>query len=131
MAELRESERKRLEELILEFERTCPETCTGLEKSCTQCVLEQKIDHLLDNGIGVKPHCEAGEIVYLAIESPKPQIKTKAIESIVIGILDDKIVFTDGTCFTIWHKDWNLYNNAVFLTREEALAKLKGGESDA
>ena len=124
----RESERKRLVGLLSQFERTCPENCTGLEKSCTQCVLEQKADHLLDNGIGVKPHCEAGEIVYLAIESPKPQIKTKVIESIVIGILDDKIVFTDGTCFTIWHKDWNLYNNAVFTSREEAEAKLQEGK---
>lgn len=118
----RETERKRLVELITEGQPPFH----PLNEVC----IEKLADHLLDNGIGVKPHCEAGEIVYLAIESPKPQIKTKVIESIVIGILDDKIVFTDGTCFTIWHKDWDLYNNAVFTSREEAERALKGDEGE-
>ena len=53
-AEKRNKERERLVELISQFERTCPENCTGLEKSCTQCVLEQKADHLLANGVRVE-----------------------------------------------------------------------------
>ena len=121
----REAERKRLVEIL-------KQNCHCINEDCEKCssngicFTHREVDHLLDNGIGVKPHCEAGEIVYLAIESPKPQIKPKIIESIVIGILDDKIVFTDGTCFTIWHKDWDLYNNAVFTSREDAVKALEG-----
>lgn len=119
----REAERKRLVELVHNFLEE------ELGASFVKVFLNKLADHLLDNGIGVKPPCEAGEIVYLAIESPKPQIKTKVIESIVIGILDDKIVFTDGTCFTIWHKDWNLYNNAVFTSREDEV-KILGAKQN-
>lgn len=121
----REAERKKLVELLKDAERKY--LCNGTN---IPQMAEFIADYLLDNDVGVKPHCKAGKIVYLAIKGPKPQIETKIIESIVIGMLDDKVIFTDGTCFTMWHKDWGLYNNTVFTSREDALKALEGKEDD-
>ena len=137
MAELnRESERKRLVELLSQFERTCPENCTGLEKSCTQCVLEQKADHLLDNGVVVPP-CKVGETVYYVSNSPMSlSVEANTVYEAHIS----RIVTTQyGTTLVIQiHNsygcteipDINEWGKTVFLTKEEAEAKLKGGESD-
>ena len=130
---MREAERKRLEELILEFERTCPETCTGLEKSCAQCVLEQKIDHLLDNGVVVPP-CKVGDKVYvtdmyenIAKVTECTVLGYDAVDENGIGIMEYKPCeyvpyISSVACFL------DEIGKTVFLTREEAEAKLKGGE---
>jgi len=129
---VREAGRKRLTtDRKKIFVRECPTIMSVTKAELHKLYIEifdrlQEYEVAEETGQIVVPPCKAGKIVYLAIESPKPQIKTKVIESIVIGILDDKIVFTDGTCFTIWHKDWDLYNNAVFTSREEAKKALKG-----
>ena len=128
---MRESERKRLEELILEFERTCPETCTGLEKSCAQCVLEQKIDHLLDNGVVVPP-CKVGDIIYAP--------KHGSNEIIECEVTQVRVIFSKhkGRTIQIYFNSGNKLTEAFFtpidfkygfacFTREEAEAKL-GGE---
>lgn len=136
----RESERKRLEELILEFERTCPETCTGLEKSCTQCVLEQKIDHLLDNGVVVPP-CKVGDVVYALWETPTLYTETKyvlysaEVKEVSQCKRNNRLVLIyklEPTSFRGRIREFFDYDfgKTVFTSREEAEAKLKGGENN-
>ena len=115
----RESERKRLVVLLSQFERTCPDNCTGLEKSCTQCVLEQKADHLLDNGIVVPP-VKVGQTVYCIDRRSHLWWKGETISFYYAnGCIEYGVNFDDGEFAT--------YNeNAVFTSREDAEKALKG-----
>ena len=131
---MRESERKRLVGLLSQFERTCPENCTGLEKSCTQCVLEQKADHLLDNGVIVPP-VKVGETVYYVSNSP---MSLSVEANTVYEAHITRIVTTQyGTTLVIQiHNSYGCteipdideWGKTVFPTREEAEAKLQEGK---
>jgi hypothetical protein len=83
--------------------------------------VEINADHLLANGVIVPP-CKVGDIVY--------SINRKALG----GHWEDNRYIVDGwgeykVCeipfsLTLWECGWK----GIFLTREEAEAKLKGGE---
>lgn len=115
------------------FARECP-TLMSMTKDELRMLYNEIFDRLQEYEVAeetgriIVPPCKAGEMVYLIIESPKPQIEKKIVESIVIGTVDDKVTFTDGTCFTVWFKEWNLYHRAIFPTKEgaeKALSKLQ------
>ena len=86
-------------------------------------------DYLLANGV-IVPLCTAMDIVYIAIDSPKPQVEKKVVESVTFGTYNDTVTFTDKTCFTLWGKSWERYYRSVFLTREEAEQALRQRKED-
>ena len=142
----REAERKRLVELLSQFERTCPENCTGLEKSCTQCVLEQKADYLLDNGIVVPP-VKVGQTVYRLDEfvwksdckecehydegwhdCPNMCEKTGSTKKSpeCIEIKEESITYED----ILRYLHWKEFGKTVFISREDAVKALEGNVPD-
>lgn len=117
----REAERKRLVESLSRFEITCHETCTGLEKSCTQCVLEQVADHLLYNGIFAPP-VKINTFAYFFIRN---KVKEGYVERIFVDKSGTKIcVCYDGIYIKIF-KPCDI-GKTVFTSREDALKALEG-----
>lgn len=92
---------------------------------------------LLDNGVIVPP-CKVGQTVYYVSNSP---MNLSVEANTVYEAHISRIVTTQyGTTLVIQiHNsygcteipDINEWGETLFATREEALAKLKGGESDA
>lgn len=120
----RETERKRLVELISQFERVCSDSCTGLEKSCTQCVLEQKADYILDNGIVVPP-VEVGQILYVIEAGLIFEAKVKEYKycSNSANGIHWHIIFEELFAISEAH-----IGKTVFTSREKAERALKGAE---
>ncbi len=119
----REAERKRLVELLSQFERTCPDNCTGLEKSCTQCVLEQKADHILDDG-WMRPPVKAGQTVYTIIDCKK-----HAEKLVITGVHYYSKYLSFGALSRsqkqYYFEDDDI-GKTVFTSREDAEKALKG-----
>lgn len=122
---MRESERKRLMEVLNTFEQICRQDCTGLEKSCTQCVLEQIADHLLDSGV-IVPACKTGQNTYSKYGVELGEVK---------GFVFETYRGEDRLDYVL---DWNYgdydsfkdddVGNTIFFTREDAVKALKGDE---
>ena len=132
----RESERKRLVELLSQFERTCPENCTGLEKSCTQCVLEQKADHILDDG-WMRPPVKVGDVVYALWETPTLYTEAKyvlysaEVKEVSQCKRNNRLVLIyklEPTSFRGRIREFFDYDigKTVFTSREDAEKALKG-----
>ena len=122
---MRESERKRLVELLIEYD-----TRRMMRMSIEECA-----DHLLDNGVIVPP-CKVGDIIYAP--------KHGSNEIIECEVTQVRIIFSKhkGRTIQIYFNSGNKLTEAFFtpidfkygfacFTREEAEALLKGGESDA
>lgn len=95
-------------------------------KSCN--LAENIADDLIYDKAIVLP-CKAGDEVWLVIDNPEPQIAKKIIDYIVFGIVDDILVFTDGTRYTMWSKIWISYYRNIFHTKAEAEYALKNRRS--
>ncbi len=121
----RESERKRLVELLSQFERTCPENCTGLEKSCTQCVLEQKADHILDDG-WMRPPVKVGQTVYQVTRDFISEFRVRFIEIATCGNLVLHTDLISGIIHTGELFPESEIGKTVFTSREDAEKALKG-----
>jgi len=98
---VREAGRKRLTtDRKKIFVRECPTIMSVTKAELHKLYIEifdrlQEYEVAEETGQIVVPPCKAGKIVYLAIESPKPQIKTKVIESIVYSLIElDEMVKT-------------------------------------
>lgn len=71
--------------------------------------------------------CNPGDTVF-AVISETGEIKEHKVSKVIFGKKHDQIVFNGATSFTIWGKNWDEYfNEVVFHTKEEALAKIKEG----
>lgn len=93
-------------------------------------ILEQKADHLLDNGVIVPP-CKVGAEVFYVHEICDEYLDISKGEVISFSLQKEGLWvycrYEDG--LTYWHLVEE-FGIELFLTREEAEAKL-GGESDA
>ena len=124
---MREPERKRLVELISE--------CCAKNLNMVQLLEFEKLllaDHLLDNGIGVKPPIELckrkGDYIFVIDDDEVIEVLLCLVH--YDGEGEDEIVVYDE-----WSDKHRFYKFAdigktVFLTREEAEAMLKGGEDN-
>ena len=131
----REAERKRLLELLKEFCHCKNEDCEKCRNNGT-CFLCQIVNHFLDNGVNTPP-VKAGQTIYViydkkVYEAVAEQVSTichisgKKLTRIKAEFDVEDWFYKDGrkTKYGIFV----FYPEEVFLTREEALAKLKGGE---
>lgn len=124
---MRESERKRLVGLVQD----------SLNKHIGKsCMLAENIaSDLLDNGVVVPP-CKVGaEVFYvheICDENADEYLDISKGEVISFSLQKEGLWaycrYEDG--LTYWHLVEE-FGTELFLTREEAEAKLKGGESDA
>jgi hypothetical protein len=97
--------------------------CTETGKDCQVCLTEKIADYLLANGVIVPP-CKVGDTVWFDTY--------KKNGTVSLGIQPHKVDRIDVICVvgekepieTKLH-DW-YFGESVFLTREEAEAKLKG-----
>lgn len=104
----RESERKRL---------------VGLLNEATDkhgIYLDKVAQHLLDNGVVVPP-CKVGQTVYFIGGIHNRLIYDVKVEEIYVG--DSGYAFNVSRGYSYF----TLLQREVYFTREEALAKLKGG----
>ena len=118
----REAERKRLVELLDNFNRE--NFCINLKIS----ILEKYADHLLDHGIVVPP-VKVGDIVYfVARNNGKPIGTIDEMEIVMIGKTETgycaKGKLGETTFDIIPH--FEIDNYTFFTSREEAERKMKG-----
>lgn len=128
----RESERKRLVGVVDDF---CQEEWgTVLHND----ILEKFADHLLDDG-WMRPPVKVGQTVYRTIKLISGD--EFVIEGIIFEVSSTYENGTAKTRFYFWAKgdertsrhyslwcDLTEFGKTVFTSREDALAKLKGGE---
>ena len=118
--------RDRLIELICEAiqEDNCVAHCNY--PPCNKC--KSIADHLLSNG-AIMPPCKVGGTVYRLVDigiQTMPEIEMGRVECIKFysGVLSLFCTFRSENLY-VFAKD---FGKTVFLTREEAKAKLKKGE---
>ena len=126
--------KERLVELIRNIEFKCRSGCTNVS-GCNICRYEQIADYLLANGVIVPP-CKAGDVVYIkALKERLPFVVTQiSIKKSGTYYEADRIrnkkenllYFHDITSVVFGDTE---IGKTVFLTREEAEAKLKEGEN--
>lgn len=120
----------RLIELLSKHQKICNENCTGLEKSCYRCSLEQLADYILADG-WTRPPCKVGDKVYLV--TPNGKINEINITDIYIEIKPTATVMRLSATFYVDNKPYFFqvspfdFGKTIFLTREDAQAKLKEG----
>ena len=69
--------------------------------------------------------CEIGDKVYVLFTQYQTIDECEVI-GIIIGRNNDTLQFKDGSIYTIWDKKYNEhFGKTIFLTKEEAEAKLK------
>ena len=111
--------KERLVELLNNFEYKCSMSCKDgfTNKDCNSCVQEQLADHLLAHGVVVPKH-QIGERIY---QTDGVRIYESSIHEITYTA--SKVVYvTESIVF-----DESAIGTSIFLSREEAEAKLKGG----
>ncbi len=117
--------RDRLIELLNKQSCPSPLLC---DKNCKYadletCYAERVADHLLSNGVIVPP-CKVGDTVYCIVEGFDKVMEGHIRQFIVAeGIFVDCVI--RGYFNQVFHS--SKIGKTVFLTREEAEAKLKGG----
>lgn len=121
MAELnRESERKRLVGLLKLPSNCMPnakcESC-GLNGGCS---VQRQADKILDDG-WMRPPVKVGQTVYIVAQISQIIVETKVIGVWTYG--DRCNIITDQGIILM-----NAIGKTAFTSREEAEAKLKGGE---
>jgi hypothetical protein len=139
----RESERKRLVELISDTRDLCPVkvamkqgkriTCDGCKYEYSfDCHMERVADKLLDDG-WMRPPVKVGQTVYIVAQISQIIVETKVIGVWTYG--DRCNIITDQGILLM-----NAIDKTVFTSREDAVKALnnvekgnscKGGESDA
>ena len=97
--------------------------CTREDTSCIRCGAGKLADHLIANGVVVPP-CKVGDTVYeFGCDDPfEDPLDLYVVESTVSGIA----IFTSEDLHNM-----NCLGKTVFLTKEEAEAKLKEMNKDA
>ena len=133
--------RDRLVELF-DYVREHPEkTCPQFNRGCTGCKFEKLddcgsdrlADHLLANGVIVLP-CKVGDKIYfvdeVCDENANEYLDINVGEVVSFSIQKEGLWmycrYENG--LTYWHLVADELGKTVFLTREEAEAKLKEGE---
>ncbi len=108
--------------LLRGFEFKCPKDCLSVNyKDCNECKLEQFADYLLANGVIVPPFKIGGKVYQTD--------GTRIYESTILEIICTSkrtVYITQGISF-----DETAIGTSIFLTREEAEAKLKESEGNA
>ena len=94
--------------------------CTKDDVSCRECGASKLADHLLANGVIVPP-CKVGDTVWL-VYPLNGTIESREVKSIDLEDLSYFLEFTNGHCYSDWKGEYDKY---LFLTKEEAEAKLK------
>lgn len=124
----RESERQRLVELL----KKTPLCNRDFELQYSDGTIEIFADYLLDNGVIVPP-CKVGAKVFfvheICDESGDEHLDIDTGEVISLSLQKEGIWLycRYETGLTFWHKVEKELGVEFFFTREEALAKLKGG----
>ena len=130
--------RERLVELLEKFKYKCLISCKDgffdSAKDCDECVEKQLADYLIASGVVVPP-CKVGDVCYPLDASEKQLTCEETISRITIS---------ERNVIIGYYEHWDYYNKCrktdtwrlplrtrilgkgVFLTREEAEAKLKG-----
>lgn len=126
--------RERLIQLISNADEECKhskdcKSCSGYGKG-SQCMNYHIADHLLANGVIVPP-CKVGSKVYKITRN-----QVKECEVTFVGVSADERCshfnfvenYVDGTFYKSYSMCFDVIGKTVFLSREDAEAKLKGGE---
>ena len=132
--------KERLVELLSGFKYNCLLSCKDgfitVKNDCDVCVMEQLADFLLANGVVVLP-CKVGDVVYYINAGYEKQGRKRVlVEFVDKGIVDNMTIGDKGVPHVEICNDeneWTIFDSeddfgkTVFLTREEAEAKLKEG----
>ena len=114
--------KERLVELLHNFKSECGEYCISSIKECQECRYAQFADYLLANGVIVPP-CKVGDVLWIpSVNSNK--VYSKVVKDILIREKDGEVgkyIYASSAYFP-----FESIGKTVFLTREEAEAKLKG-----
>ena len=111
-----------------EYDEDCD--CTGIK--CDACVRDSIADHLLANGVIVPPVRVGGKVYKIS------RNKVKECEVVFVGISADAKCshfnfvenYADGTFYKSYSMVFDVIGKTVFLTKEEAEAKLKEREGN-
>ena len=116
--------KERLVELLNGFKYSCLMSCKDgfapVKNDCDLCVMEQLAEYLIANGVIVSP-CKVGDVVYFPCEEEQKCWE----ETIVSEEKRIRYYCNDGSEFSSEH-----VGKSVFLSREEAEAKLKERENN-
>lgn len=114
---------------------TCNEYCEMIDGDCTECPIQKAFDKLAayeklqEQGLLLKLPCKVGDVVYY-FKTLNDGENTIVIEEFKIHMFS----FTNAGLFLINHFRHSLctdlLNETVFLTKEEALRKLKELENE-
>lgn len=114
---MRESERKRLVELLIEYD-----TMKMMRNSIEVCA-----DHLLDNGVVVPP-LDVRTKVYTIILGKIYEYEVASYTLDFDGVSFVHLAYMEGNTMYGCTKSIEEFNKQFYITREEAEAKLGGGE---
>ncbi len=125
----RESERKRLVEKL----SYAPLDRFTVGDRYSIGTIQKIADHLLDNGVVVPP-CKVGDKLYTTLcygigdwrirESTVYEVRQR----FGTGLEIYEMIRSENGTYSYFRIELDSFGKTVFLTREEALAKLKGGE---
>lgn len=107
---------------------SCEEICSDIYDGCEGCPIQKCFDRLgeledkLENGTMIELPCKAGDTVYYIEPFLKPKIWAEKVTSIHYkqGLINEILLFFNS-CF----HGCGTYGKTVFLTKEEAEARLK------
>ena len=128
--------RERLIALLEKFKYDCLLSCKDgfitVKNDCDACVMEQLADYLLANGVIVPP-CLVGDKVFyineICDENANEYLDISVGEVVSFSMQKEGLWaycrYEDG--LTYWHLVVDDFGKTVFLTKEEAEAKLKEG----
>jgi hypothetical protein len=122
--------RDRLIKLLQEADKKCKgttlcETCIGYAEG-RECINHLSADYLLSNGVIVPP-CKVGDSCYPLPRCRKPIVERKVSRitfskrNVIIGYYENDGQYRPPLRTRVLGED-------IFLTKEEAEAKMKGGE---
>ena len=122
--------KERLVELLNKFKYDCLLSCKDgfitVRKDCDVCVMEQLADYLLARGV-IVPTSKVGEKIYIHQFNSKMEKVVVECEIIEQNEAEEffKVKLADGRRLTLL---FQFIGKTVFLTKEEAEAKLKESE---
>lgn len=107
----------------------------GCNGQCATCDLQYEADMKLkeyedleEQGLLLRLPVKAGQKVWIVFKDNI--IEEHTVAWIKLGEVNDTIYFEDDCCYSVWNKNYDDFKKWVFLTKEEAEAKLKELENE-